>query len=147
MASQSYITAAEYAEITGREASQATEARLRRASMLLDARIGPGYTYDETTGRKLDRSALALAKADAVTEWTAWMVAALYDNADSPAVAESLMLGRFQVQTPSTGTREVLTIPDSLRFADAALVAASVIRRSVRLLRRNDIDCDDFYSI
>lgn len=135
MPSQSYITANTYASTTGRPSSEATEARLRRASMLLDARIGPGYAYDETTGRKLDLSTISLAKADAVTEWVAWMVAALHDNDDSPAVAESLMLGRFQIQTPSTGTRDVLTIPDSLRFADAALVATSVIRRSVRLAR------------
>jgi hypothetical protein len=113
--------------------------------MLLDARIGPGYAYDETTGRKLDLSTISLAKSDAVTEWVSWMVAALADNSDSPAVTESLMLGRFQIQTPSTGSRDVLTIPDSLRFADAALIAASVIRRSVRLSRGSD-ECSDRYS-
>jgi hypothetical protein len=75
----------------------------------------------------------------------AWMVAALYDNADSPSVAQSVSLGRFSVQAPSTGSRDVLLIPDSLGFADAALRSSGLILRSVRV-GRDSYDDEDTYS-
>lgn len=138
MPSQSYITPAEYSEITGREPSQATEARLRRASSLLDSRIGVRYTYDETTGRKLDLTAQTVARAEAVKSWVAWMVLALHDNDDSPAVNDSVTLGRFTVQSQSTGSRARVTLPDEVVWADEVLVDVGIVDLRVRISGRGN---------
>lgn len=134
MAAESYISAAEYAALTSRPIGEATSVRLLRASQLLDARIGVRYCYDETTGRKLDLEELPIYKADAVKAWVAWMIVALYDNHDSPKVAESVTLGRFTMQAQNTGRREVVSLPEEVVWADEVLRDSGVIDRSIRTI-------------
>ena len=133
-----YITSTEYNAITGRLIGEATSARLLRASQLLDARIGVRYAYDETTGRKLDLTTLPLHKTNAVKAWVAWMVAALAINADSPAVNESVTLGRFTLQAQNTGSRQPITLPDEVVWADEVLRDVSLINRSVSVSGRGN---------
>ena len=122
-----YITPMEYNEIVRRPIIQATDSRIRRACMLLDARIG-NYLPDETTGLKLDIDSLPVYQQNAVKEWVAQMVAYLYDNGDSSPASAGLKLGRFSVTASNTGGR---LIPDDLLFADAGIVSAGLIKRGV----------------
>jgi|GEM_PF-2504815 len=125
-----YLTAAEYAQITGRDESEATTARLKRASLLLDSRIG---YYTRTDGWKLDLDGLAVHEKSAVQEWVAQMVAFLTDNNDLAPSAASISLGRFSVT--EHGQKGQL-MPEELNLADAMLDAAGVINRNVILGHR-----------
>jgi hypothetical protein len=124
-----YITAAEYEQITGRDRLEATDARLQRASMLLDARIGNYPVL--ASGWKLDLLNLPVHQVNAVKEWVAQMVAFLYENSDIAPSSASVSLGRFSVT--EHGQKGTL-IPESLGFADAALIAAGLIRRGVKVI-------------
>ncbi len=124
-----YITAAEYEQITGRDRLEATDARLQRASMLLDARIGNYPVL--ASGWKLDLLSLPIHQVNAVKEWVAQMVAFLYENSDAAPSSASVSLGRFSVT--EHGQKGSL-IPESLGFADAALIAAGLIRRGVKVI-------------
>ena len=133
-----YIVASEYTELTGRPVSEATDSRLLRASQLLDTRIGVRYTYDETTGRKLDLSTLSVARAGAVKSWVAWMVVAMYENADNPTINETVTLGRFSLQAQGSGARSPITLPDQVVWADEHLRDVGVIDRRVRVSGRGN---------
>lgn len=124
-----YITAAEYEQITGRDRLEATDARLQRASALLDARIGNYPVL--ASGWKLDLLSLPVHQVNAVKEWVAQMVAFLYENSDVAPSSASVSLGRFSVT--EHGQKGSL-IPESLGFADAALIAAGLIRRGVKVI-------------
>ena len=124
-----YITAAEYAQITGRDSTEATDARLKRASMLLDARIG-NYLVNED-GWKLDLTILPSHQLNAVKEWMAQMVAFLYENSDTAPSSASVSLGRFSVT--EHGQKGTL-IPESLGFVDSLLVSSGLIRRGVMVI-------------
>lgn len=123
-----YITAAVYAGITGRDASEATEARLKQASLLLDTRIG--YHTRQDSGWKLDMDELEGYQENAVVQWVAYMVQYLYDHGDSAPSAASVRLGRFSVTQPAEGQG---LMPDTLGFADAQLVAAGMVRTRVKV--------------
>jgi hypothetical protein len=125
----SYLTAAEYHVITGRPHSEATDSRIKRASMLLDARIG-NYIPDETTGMKLDMDSLPVFQSDAVKEWVAQMVAFLYENSDHAPSTASVTLGRFSVTEHG---QQGKPIPEALIFADTLAVSSGLVRRGVRL--------------
>lgn len=124
-----YITAEEYENITGRAQAEATEYRIKRASQLLDARIG-NYTPDKETGLKLDIEELPLFQENAVKEWVAQMIAFLFDNSDVAPTAASLSLGRFSVtEHGQKGT----VMPESMNLVDALLVSAGLVRRGVKV--------------
>lgn len=122
-----YITAEEYGVITGRPQAEATVARIKRASLLLDARIG-NYIPDPDTGRKLDLGSLPQHQQDAVREWVAQMVAFLYDNNDSAPSSSSISLGRFSVT--EHGQRGQ-AMPERMNLADTILVSSRLVRRHV----------------
>lgn len=124
-----YITATEYAQLTGRNWREATDARLQRASMLLDARIGNYPVL--ASGWKLNLLSLPVHQVNTVKEWVAQMVAFLYENSDVAPSSASVSLGRFSVT--EHGQKGSL-IPESLGFADAALIAAGLIRRGVKVI-------------
>ncbi len=121
-----YLTATEYARLTGRGQLEATDARIRRASMLLDARIGNHLRASSEW--KLDLTKLEAHQVSAVKEWVAQMAAFLAENADIAPTSASVSLGRFSVT--EYGQRGQV-IPESLGFADAALVSAGLVRRGV----------------
>jgi len=124
-----YLTATEYAQLTGRNWREATDARLQRASMLLDARIGNYPVL--ASGWKLDLLSMPVHQVIAVKEWVAQMVGYLHENGDSAPSSASVSLGRFSVT--EHGQKGSL-IPESLGFADAALIAAGLIRRGVKVI-------------
>ena len=127
----SYITAAEYNSITERPAAEATAARRKRASQLLDARVG-NYAPDGSTGWKLDLSELTKHQEDAVKDWVAWMVVYLYDNQGQPPFTVGhLSLGRFSVSAQQGQAGRVL--PDEMSFADAILASSGLVRRGVQV--------------
>ena len=125
----SYLTANEYNDVTGRPQVEATDFRIKKASMLLDARIG-NYIPDEKTGMKLDVKNLPIHQRDAVKAWVAQMVAYLFDNGDSAPSAASITLGRFSVTEHGQQGR---ILPESLGFVDALLVSSGLVRRGVRV--------------
>ncbi len=123
----SYITAEEYNSIIERPQDEATDVRIRRASQLLDARIG-NYLPDKDTGRKLNLDNAPKHQKDAVKEWTAQMVSFLFDNGDAAPSAASLSLGRFSV-TEHGQKGQVL--PERMNLVDSILVSSGIVRRGV----------------
>ena len=124
----SYITASQYSSITGRYQAEATDARIKRASLLLDARIGNYPTTSD--GWKLDIAMLSTKQLAAVEEWVAQMVTFLYDNGDFSPSSASITLGRFSVTEHGQQTK---SIPEQVSFADTILVSAGLVRSGVRL--------------
>ena len=125
-----YLTDLEYNRLTDRSRAEATAARIRRASMLLDARIG-NHIRDEETGMKLDVESLPAHQSSAVKEWVAQMVAYLFDNGDSAPSAASITLGRFSVTEHGQQGR---ILPESLGFADALLISSGLVQRGVQMI-------------
>lgn len=125
-----YLTDLEYNQLMDRSQAEATAARIRRASMLLDARIG-NYIPDEKTGMKLDVKSLPIHQSRAVKEWVAQMVAYLFDNGDSAPSVASITLGRFSVTEHGQQGR---ILPESLGFADALLISSGLVQRGVRMV-------------
>lgn len=121
-----YLTAAEYEQLTARDQLDASEARIRRASMLLDARLGNWRVNAD--GWKLNLATLPLNQVSAVKEWTAQMIAFLADNSDLPPSSATLSLGRFSVT--EHGQKERI-LPEALLFADSLVVSCGLIRRGV----------------
>lgn len=124
-----YITAQEYMAITGRDESEAIAGRLKIATQLLDARIGP-RSRDIITGLKLAVADLPAHQQDAVKTWCAQMVAFLVDNDDKAPSTKSLQLGRFSVT--EHGQREQV-IPEEIAFADSILATSGLITRAVSM--------------
>ncbi len=122
-----YITSSEYNDLTGGDAVDATDTRIKRASRLLDVRIG-NYKR-ETSGFKLDLDDVEDWQSDAVKDWVAWMVYTLVENNDSVGVNETVKLGRFSV-TASKDDNEL--IPDSMKFADSMLKDSGLIKYGVK---------------
>ncbi len=120
-----YLTAAEYASITGRPEAEAEDRRIEQATQLLDARIG-AYTRQDD-GYKLEISALEAHKATAARTWVARMVAYLHDHDDEPPSGDAVTLGRFSVRPSSSGL-----LPAELRFADQQLVGAGLVNTRPR---------------
>ena len=125
----SYITAVEYNSIMERPQAEATTARIKRASLLLDARIG-NYYPDEDTGWKLDIDDLSIDQENAVKEWLSQTIAYLYDNNDIAPSTASLSLGRFSVTEYGQKGR---VLPESLCFADSILVSSGLVKRGVTI--------------
>jgi hypothetical protein len=121
-----YLTAAEYYSITERPTAEATNARIKLACQLLDARIG-NYTR-ETDGWKLDLDDLLDYKVDAVKTWVAYMIAYLKDNGDKAPSSASLHLSKFSVTEKGQSN---MGLPEELAFVDAVLVSSGVINRRV----------------
>ncbi|HQD86974.1 MAG TPA: hypothetical protein PK822_08730 [Bacillota bacterium] len=124
-----YITPEEYEEITGRDKEEAIPGRIKIATQLLDARIGP-RERDIFTGLKLDLATLPVHQKEAVKTWCAHMIAYLVDNGDKAPTTESLTLGRFSVT--QHGQKETL-VPEELGFADSILVSSGLINRKVKM--------------
>jgi len=131
-----YLTATEYENITGNDASEATEARLKRACLLLDARIGY-YRHDDVGSSlleirdwKLDLDELADYKSDSVKEWVAWMVAFLVLNNDQAPSAASVSLGRFSVTEHG---QQGKIMPEQLGLADAMLDDSGLVNRRTKI--------------
>lgn len=132
-----YIDSSIYNNITGRDASEATASRLKRASRLLDNRIGnylriteSGHDYE---GFKLDLDDLKTWQKEAVQEWVAWMTAALYVGGDAPDTFQRIQLGRFSVT--ENADDENNNLPNMVKFADMQLRDAKLINTHVRSTR------------
>ena len=132
-----YITAAEYATITGRDASEATAVRRKRASLYLDARIG--YYERNDDGYKLDLDGLTNYQKEAVQEWTAWMTVYLTDNGDLAPSAASFSLGRFSV-TEHGQKGQIL--PEEMNLVDEILASSGLVNKSAKLTHRA-VDYDE----
>jgi len=132
-----YITAAQYATITGRNASEATEVRRKRASLFLDARIG--YYERNDDGYKLDLDGLTNYQKEIVQEWTAWMVVFLYDNNDLSPSAASVSLGRFSVTEHG---QQGQVIPEQMSLTDHLLETSELINRSA-VLKHRGVEYDE----
>ena len=128
----SYITATQYNTISGRDQSEATDARIERASLLLDARCGLDRHADSDDDDKeflIDKDDLNARQKKAVEQWTAWLVASLAKSNDSPQVVEDVRLGRFQVRAQDG--RQVRMVSDDMMYADQLLVSTGMVRRDV----------------
>ena len=121
-----YITPIDYGNLTGGDPADATEQRIKRASRLLDVRLGNRSRVD---GWKVDIDSLADYQSDAVKEWVAWMVFALVENSDSIEVNETVRLGRFSVTARDTGNQ---LIPDALKYADSMIKDSGLVKLGVR---------------
>ena len=128
-----YIDAAEYNALTGRDAAEATTARILLASSMLDARIG-NYDVDETTGYKLDLDLLNVKQKRAVQLWVAYMVYGLFETGDTLQTGGSLTLGRFSEGVTSNQAIGQI-MPDQVKSADAVLKSSGLINRHVRSRR------------
>lgn len=124
-----YITPVEYQEITGRDKAEAVAGRIKIATQLLDARIGP-RERDIMTGFKLDVDTLPVHQKDAVKAWCAHMIAYLVDNGDKAPTTETLSLGRFSVTEHG---QKGSIIPEELGFADSILAASGLINRKAMM--------------
>ena len=127
----SYITDAQYSEITGRDQSEAMAHRIERASLLLDARTGKdrfAKSADDDKEFLINKDKLNARQVKAVEQWTAWMVATFAQTGDSVQVVESVRLGRFQ---QSGDKRETKLISDDMLFADQLLISTGMIRRDI----------------
>jgi len=135
----SYITAARYAELTGRAQSEATLLRRTRASQMLDARIG-NYLPDETTGWKLDlddTTVVSVAQKLAVETWVAQAIMYFAMNNDGTGNWFSVRLGRFQASKGSglgDASKQVGDMPTVMNIADSILVDSGIIKRAVKVL-------------
>jgi hypothetical protein len=126
-----YEGISEYEEITGRDPSEATEARVEMASRLLDARIGI-YDFDEDTGYKLDLDTLLPHQRRAVKIWVAGMIVYLFEHNDQAPTSEAITLGRFSV---SGRTGEVnSSFPEQLTLADHLIATSGLVNRRVSIL-------------
>ena len=121
-----YITATEYATLTGNDASEATDNRITMASTLLDNRIG-NYPIN-ALGYKLTIADLHVVQSRAVKLWVSQMVSFLFDNDDAAPSAENMSLGRWSV---SGQTKQLL--PQSVHYADILLTNSGLVKRGVRL--------------
>ena len=126
-----YITPEIYEELTGRDVSEASEVRIRRASRLLDSRIGM-YERDDW---KLDLDELTDYQKEAVQMWVSYVVVSFAMNNDSIQVNESIKLGRFSVSARQGGDSATV-IPDQLRYADIQLKDSGLIKRNIPIQRR-----------
>lgn len=126
-----YITPEIYEELTGRDVSEASEVRIRRASRLLDARIGM-YERDDW---KLELDELTDYQKEAVQMWVSYVVVSFAVNNDSVQVNESIKLGRFSVSARQGG-ESATVIPDQLRYADIQLKDSGLIKRNIPIQRR-----------
>lgn len=141
-----YIDAAKYNSVTGRDAGEATDSRLTRASRLLDARIGNHIRVNDSdsdyNGFKLDLDALRSWQKSTVQNWVAWMTAALYVNNDAPDTFQSIKLGRFSVTENENDQNS--NLPELVRYADMELRDAKIINthvRSNRYVNRREDEC------
>lgn len=120
-----YITPEAYQEITGRDKAEAIAGRIKMATQLLDARIGPRQR-DIMTGLKLDLAGLPVYQQDAVKAWCAYMIGYLTDNGDKAPTTETLSLGRFSVT--EHGQKNSI-IPEELGYADGVLESSGLVNR------------------
>ncbi len=122
-----YVTASEYNELTGKDASEATDIRIQRASLILDARLG---TYPISDSYKLDLDKLSENQKMIVKDWVSQMISYLFENNDSFPSNAGVTLGKFSVTALS---KTDVGLPDSFKFVDAMLVSAGLIKRKVLL--------------
>ena len=125
-----YINDYEYNVITGRNETEATTARIRYASMLLDARVGPRRdTERNNDGYKVNLDNIKTHQIQAVKRWVSWMVAYLFDHGDVAPTSASITLGKFSVSEQGQKTQ---LLPESMLMADAVLSSSGLIRRAAR---------------
>ena len=140
-----YIDAATYASLTGKDASEATDARLKLASRLLDNRIGNYIRIDDSdsdyNGFKLNLDKLKSWQKEAVQLWVAWMTAALHVGGDAPDTFQQIRLGRFSVTENSV--TENSTLPNQVKYADMLLRDAKIINTHVRSRQFVGSDCQE----
>jgi hypothetical protein len=133
-----YLTASEYASLTGRSSTEATSIRINIACRLLDSRIGNYGTYN--TGWKINNSsstwyvnfstALTADQKEAIKLWIAGMITYLFlndNNISSPA--KNIKLGRFSVGKTNASTSKLL--PDEMNQFDIILVSSGIINRGI----------------
>ncbi len=137
MPSNSYITSGDYATITGGDQDDATAPRMKRASMLLDARCGLTLrASSEDDLLLLDLDNLNARQREAARQWVAWFVYSLAENGDSIQAEETIRLGRFQA-TARENRNEI--VPDEMMYADQMLKSSGLIRRDIRS-NRNQVN-------
>lgn len=135
-----YITASEYASLTGRAAAEATTVRIKIACKLLDSRIGNYPTYEN--GWKIDDNLstwytgnlteLTQDQKEAVQMWIAGMIEYLYLNGNmSSGNNNSIKLGRFSVSKSKNNQGKIL--PDEMGYYDSILISSGIINRSISI--------------
>lgn len=127
-----YLTADEYATITGRDEEEASTQRLKTSCMLLDARIG-AYTTNEDGWKIDDVEELPVNQKDAVQRWVAQMVKYLFENDDQPPSTASVTLGKFSV-SKQTSRGAGMSVPDELGYEDSFLVSSGIVKRGINVL-------------
>jgi hypothetical protein len=134
-----YITSSEYANLTGRNSSEATTERINIACKLLDSRIGNYGT--NSSGWKINdnssiwyvdvNTALTQDQKDAIKLWVSGMITALYNNSNMSQNSNNVRLGRFSVSKGYNSSQNIL--PDSMGFHDSILVSSGIINRRIDL--------------
>ncbi len=128
-----YINLDEYNQITGRPIIEATPSRIKRASYLLDARIGNYINqYDGWKLDLTDTDCVTAHQANIVKEWVAYMIAFLFDNNDSSPMSGNIKLGRFSFSGKEDSQSSSL-IPEELQYADVILAGSGLVKRRVKL--------------
>lgn len=123
-----YLTASEYAELTGRDINEATDSRIALASRLFDRRIG---YYARTDGTyKLTLSELGEYQSDAVKDWVAWQVATVVEIGTKLPDA-MIKLGRFMVDNRQRDGNYTHAVLGNLILADLVLKDTGLINRVV----------------
>lgn len=124
-----YVDESTYISITGKEPEAFLNSRSKRASRLLDVRLGNRKRLDKSDndydGYKVDLDAVKTYQKEAVQEWVSWMIYTLWENNDSVEINESIKLGRFSV-TKRDGKSEM--IPDALVYADQMIKDSGLVQ-------------------
>ena len=125
-----YITAQEYADITGRAISEAGDDILRFASLLLDSRLGNTHLHEDLTGIDDDEKTI-------VKRWVAYMAANIVDeDADSDKQEQSVSLGSFSVTYDDDEDVSISAgmMPEDMRLVDLALVSTGLVNKRIRVV-------------
>lgn len=149
-----YLTASEYATLTGNNSSEATTERIYIACKMLDSRIG-NYGVNTTTGWKIDDSnttwylnqniVVTQDQKQAVQLWVSGMIKHLTDQGSNLSTSgDSVKLGRFSVAKSKNNGNKIL--PDTMNYHDSILISSGIINRNVSLSVRGD-ERDDHYSV
>src|SRR5699024_6835489 len=125
-----YITAQEYADITGRAISEAGDDTLRLASLLHDSRLGNTHLHEDLTGIDDDEKTI-------VKRWVAYMAANIVDeDDDSDKQEQSVSFGSFGVTYDDDEDVSISAgmMPEGMRLVDLALVSTGLVNQRIRVV-------------
>src|SRR5699024_4153580 len=124
-----YITAQEYADITGRAISEAGDDILRFAYLHIDSRLGNRHLHEDLTAIDDDENTI-------VKRWVAYMAANIVDeDADSDKQEQSVSLGSFSVTYDDDEDVSISAgmMPEDMRLVDLALVSTGLVNKRIRV--------------